>query len=355
MIVRSPRLSRWIALAGLGASVAISCGPPRDAQPPVAAAEATAPDAAAAPVDAGEVEAQAPPPEPSVSAAAAATAPPPAWASGSVSDRLFALRVTDENWARRDLVTWTTPAQVDTLRASKALLVATAYTRGPPSPFVWIVSKLSRHPGPDGAIAGMLSSDSRFAKRRYAWSAGYATVLGLGSKRYGTELVAVRLREDALVVGITPERDPQISVRDLQQREIPLDQAVAQAARIGAVYHVRTGKDVPSRFREYVLVNEAEIERWAVGTPDLHAEVAAEAALLGDLARDLGSTPPDPAARGPFEAWRRVDPTSPIRALWEGSIAFQIDRYRLDAARVGVAVDALEDYDRAAPALEVKP
>jgi hypothetical protein len=44
--------------------------------------------------------------------------PTPGWAAGSAADRLRALRVNDDDWARRELVTWTRPTQVDSMRAS---------------------------------------------------------------------------------------------------------------------------------------------------------------------------------------------------------------------------------------------
>jgi hypothetical protein len=263
--------------------------------------------------------------------------------------------VNDDGWARRDLLTWTTAPQVEAMRASRVVLVATANAGGPPSPFVWLVARLSRQAGPAGAIGALLSKDPRFLRRRYAWTVAFATVLGLSGKRYGNELVAVRLRAGALVVSLAPERDPPIAVRDLEQREVPLDQAVAQADRIGAVYHVRTGKDVPVPFREYVLVNEQAIERWAVGTPDLRAEVEAEAALLRDLRAAVERAPPGPRVGGPFDAWWHVDAAAPLRTLWEGTLAFRNDRYVLSTDRLATAISALEEYGRATPELEVSP
>jgi len=340
-----------LSLALLDAGVASSCDRPQDTRVPIVE-RARPPEAGAAPIDAGGAVDAAEAPLPPEDAAAL---PAPGWATGSAADRLYALRVNDDNWARRDLVTCTTPQQIDALRSSRALLVATAYTRGLPSPFVWLVATLARKSGALGALAGALSTDARFSRRRYAWTAGYATVLGLAAKRYGNELVEVRLREDALVVALTPERDPPLAVRDLEQHEIPLDRAIEQAGRIGAIYHVRTGKDVPTRFREYVLVNEAAIERWAVGTKEIHAEVKAEAALLRDLLTQLGSTPPAHRTPGPLDAWRRVDAADPLRALWESTLAFQNDRYLLDAPRLVAAIEALEEYDRGAPELSVRP
>jgi hypothetical protein len=342
----------------LATCLAVACEPPRDAR---VSAPLTHDAADAAPsepldvsLDAGEPQEDASPDAGSISTNP--TAPPvkPAWASGSVRDRLHALRVNDDNWARRGFVTWTTPTQVEALRASRVLLVATANMGGPPSPFVFLIGTLARKRGPTGALATLLANDPRFAKRRYAWSAGYATVLGLSGKRYGNELVSVRLREDALVVAITPEQKPPISVRDLSQREIPLERAIDEAARIGAVYHVRTGNDVPTRFREYVLVNEAMVERWALGTPDVHAEVDAEAALLGDLLTELASAPVEPKGGDPLAPWKRVEPASTLRALWKGTTAFHNDRYVLEPDRVRAAIDALGEYDRAAPELDVK-
>jgi hypothetical protein len=265
------------------------------------------------------------------------------------------LRVNDDGWARRDLFTWTTATQVDAMRSSRVLLVATANAGGPPSPFVWLAARLSRRPGPAGALGALLSSDPRFLRRRYAWTAGFATVLGLSGKRYGNELVAVRLRADALVVALAPERNPPVAVRDLAQHEVPLDRALDQAGRIGAVYHVRTGKDVPTPFREYVLVNEAAIERWAVGTPDVLAEVEAEAALLRDLQAALGTSPPGLRQGGTFDAWWHVDASGPLRDLWEGALAFRNDRYVLSTDRLAAALSALGEYDRGVPALEARP
>ncbi len=255
--------------------------------------------------------------------------PEPAWASGSVADRLHALRVNDDGWARRDFV-YLDQAAAGRGHASEPRPPGRDGEHGRAAFAVRLARLPARGEAVRGALADLLSNDARFLRRRYAWSAGYATVLGLSAKRYGNELVAVRLRPDALVVALTPERDPPISVRDLEQNEVSLDRARAEVGRIGAVYHVRTGKDVPTPFREYVLVNEATIERWAVGTPDVHAEIDAEEALLRDLggaARRHTSRRAPGAVRG-LEARRR---RSPLRALWEGTLAFQNDRYGLDA------------------------
>jgi hypothetical protein len=254
-----------------------------------------------------------------------------------VRTRLGAWRVADDNWAQRTVYSWTTQEQVDALRASHVLLVATATTRGPPSPFVFLIDPLSRLQNPTGALAKLLASDARFTKRRYAWRAAYATVLGLATHRYGNQLVGIALRPDAWIVSLDPSRAPALHVRDLEQHEVAIADALAHPERIAAVYHVRSGTDVPVPFREYVLVNETAIERWAIGTPDVRAEVSAETTLLrdlrGELARDAGTLAPQ----------------------WKATMAFENARYRtLDAPHLDAILAGLGDYDAAQPELIVQ-
>jgi hypothetical protein len=256
----------------------------------------------------------------------------------SIEERLAALGIGDDNWAQRTTYTWTTLTQVDAMRASHTLLVATARTRGPPSPFVFGIDTLARRRGsPSGALAKLLAEDPRFTRRRYAWKAAYATVLGLATKRYGDQLVAIRLRDNAWVVHFDPLREPPLRVRDLEQHEITLAEALAHPERIGAVYHVRSGRDMPVPFREYVVVNEAAIERWAVATLDVRAEVAAEAALLRDLRAAIDQAP------GPI-------------ALWKATLAFENDRYgKLDAQHLDATIAGLATYDATPEELDVRP
>jgi hypothetical protein len=306
-------------------------------RPPGARQEPTRAATAEPPSDAGAAST-------AFDAADAALAEEVADAAGSVDDakpsieaRLAALHIGEDNWAQRTVYTWTTHEQVEAMRTSRTLLVATARTRGPPSPFVFGIDTLSRRRGPSGALAKLLADGPRFAKRRYAWKAAYATVLGLAAKRYGDQLVSVRLRENAWVVHFDPQRDPPLRVRDLQQREIALDEALLHAEYIGAVYHVRSGRDTPVPFREYVLVNEAAIERWAVATPDVRAEVAAEGALLRDLRAAIEHAPG-------------------LVASWKATLAFENDRYgKLDARHLDATIAGLASYDATPAELEVRP
>lgn len=264
----------------------------------------------------------------------------PSWDSGDVTQRLRALGVHDDDWARRDLVSWTTRPQVDALRSSKVLLVATANTGGPPSPFVYLLDGQSRAKNAAGALAKALFTEERFSRRRYAWTAGYATVLGLLQKRYGDQLVAIRLKSNAWIVELDPAKTPTMRVRDLAQHEITLDEAVLHRERIAAVYHVRKGSDVPRPFREYVVVNEAEVERWAVGTPDVVAEVDAEARLLRELRALLD--PDGGATKGSLDE------------AWKGTLAFDNDRYgKLDLKHLDLAIEGLASYVRTEEPLAV--
>ncbi len=305
--------------------------------------------------DAGEaLEASAPAP-------ANARSYRPAWGKGSVHDRLDALRVSEDNWGSpRTFFSWTTLEQVRALRQTSQLLVATAKTNGPPSAFVTALEAASRRKNQAGALAKRLVEDPRFEKRRYAWTTGFATVLGLSLRRYGDELVTIRLRDEAWIVELAPEHEPPVVVRDEANHEIPLERAVAEANRIGAAYHVRLGKDVPARFREYVILNEAMVERWAIGTPDIDEEVDLEAALLRDLHGVLEpKLGPAPGPRA-LAAWTSTlpastDPRAQLGAEWQAVIAFDNIRSVLDRARLTAMIEALDKRDRTQAPHEVSP
>jgi hypothetical protein len=279
----------------------------------------------------------------------------PAWDTGTIHDRLMALAVTDSTFARRDLFSWTTAHQVAELRERRRLLVATS-NDGAKSPFVWLVESLARRTDETGALAKLLATDERFSRRRYAWSCAYPTVLGLAEKRYGDELLHVRLGRDAVVVRLDPTQNPPFVARDFDGHEVPVAALLAAPARIGAIFHVRSGVDVPAPFREVVLVNEDQIERYGAGTPPVHAEVRAEARLL----RDLLASPDVPSSLHPARPARMrarvfVGVPSPGAALgerWDRTLAFPIPRYELDAHRLHETLAALEAFHSDLPALE---
>ncbi len=279
----------------------------------------------------------------------------PAWDIGTVDERLSALAVTNSTYARRDLFSWTTRHQIAELRERKRFLVATS-NDGAKSPFVWLVESLARRTDETGALAKLLATDARFSRRRYAWSCAYPTVLGLAEKRYGDELLHVRLARDAVVVRLDPSQSPPFGARDLDGHEVSVATLLAAPSRIGAIFHVRSGVDVPAPFREVVLVNEDQIERYGAGTSPVHAEVRAEAKLL----RDLLASPDVPSTFRPARPSRMrakvfMDVPSAGSTLgerWDRTLAFPIPRYELDAHDLRETLGALEAFDADLPPIE---
>lgn len=251
--------------------------------------------------------------------------------------------VHHDDFARRVLYTWTTAAQVDALRRSRRLLVADGDV-GERSPYLRALDRLvDAHP-----LAAILRDHPGHRRRRYAWVSPFATVLGLGERRYGDALVRIDLAEDALVVGFRPHAAQPFVLEDMSGEPVDLAVALADPGRIGAVYHVRDGPDDPIAFREYVVCNESQVAAWSVATPDIRARLDAELALLESLRRgDLAHLPPA-ALRAPAAAAWPTAPREPTPLdRWHARLAFDNERYRPTPANLAAVAAALRGYDPA--------
>lgn len=231
--------------------------------------------------------------------------------------------VTDSDYARRVLYTWTTKEQIEALRSSKRLLVATSYAGSGPSRYILDLEDLVRAKSPGLEIARALLLDPKLARRRYAWPSPFATRMGLSGKTYGDALIRVVLKSDSLFVRFHPEEKDPFTVVDSRGHA-----ATFEANRVGAVFHVRTSKTATAPFREYVLCNEAQIERFEVGTETIREEIEAEKELLRALVVD-----------------------DHARDQWRQAIAFDNERYALTRANLDAIVASLGGYDDTAPAL----
>jgi hypothetical protein len=264
--------------------------------------------------------------------------PPPA---PTVDDRLRALAVGDDDYYRAVLYTWTTPASVADLRASGQLLVATATSGAFTSPFNRALDQRARHGDP---IAQLLVDDPRLIHRRYAWPAPFATVMGLGPRRYGDALICIELRPEAWIARFEPASARPFSVVDAHGDPVSQAQVLASPGRLAAVFHVRTDRAVAVRFREYVVVNPEMVARWSVGTPAIRAALDDEIALIHELAPRFATLSRlemrAPAAR----AWRSGR-TKTLLGAWHAALAFDNERYRADPRALADILDALDDYD----------
>ena len=291
---------RWpLALA-----LALACGSPPPTTEPVPAPAVDPPPAAA-------LE-----PEPE---------PPP------VAEQLDARRITDADFARKRLYSWTTPAQVEQLRESNVLLRV-----GPrSSPYSRLLDELAAN---DEAAARLRELQAR----RYAWPFPFATVLGRGPRRYGTSLVAIDLRDDAQMVRLDPSLEPPLTAFDMSGAPTELD-----LDRVAAVFHVRTESGTPARFREYIVVRESMVASWEVATDAIAATVDADIAVLEALQAPFSALTEHeqhwPAAR----RWRSDVATPTLVTRWHQTLAFDNVRYRPTSRNLAAMIAALREYDPA--------
>jgi hypothetical protein len=267
--------------------------------------------------------------------AGCSSAPPRApQAAVSVDERLAALAVTDDDFYRPVLYTWTTGEQIDALRDSHELLVATASTGGFTSPYLRALARTTARHGRGRAVARLLIHHPALQRRRYAWPSPFATVMGLGDRTYGTSLVRIELRPEAWIGRYDPVAFEPFSFVDASGAPVPLDDVLAEPERIGAIFHVRTDRAAGYHFREYVVCSEAMIASWSIATPQIRTEVDLEIDLLRDLREAIATLP--------RERWRRA-------------LAFENPKYEPVAARLDAIVAELARYDGDGEPLVVQP
>lgn len=270
----------------------------------------------------------------------------------TVEDHLRRVAVADDDFYRGVFYTWTTAEGAAALRSSRRLLVATAATGGFASPFNRALAVVARRPGRAGDLARLLTTDPTLIRRRYAWPAPFATVMGLGERTYGNALVRIALAPDAWIGRFEPASAQPFRFVDLAGAPVALRFVLAEPGRIGAIYHVRVEADRPVPFREYVLCNPAMIASWSIATRAIRDEIDAERALLRAVRARLPAASLDPALT-PRRVWRRARArTGGLAAAWLAALAFANDRYALTAAALDAIDQALAAYDGAGPPLE---
>lgn len=289
---------------------------------------------------------------PSIAAAPpSAPAPDPA-PSTSLESLLERHAVGADDFVRLELYTWTTPAQIEALRAGGPLMVADAASGGRTSPYHHLLAAMDEERRPGHALASILRHTPALSRCRYAWPSPFATVLGLGPQRYGDALVRIRLRPDAVIARLDPTADPPWTLRDGEGRAVALEELLAEPTRLGAVYHLRVGDETSPKFREYVLCSPAMVEAWEVGTPAIRERVAAERRLVLDLrAGPLAALPAAQAGWRAWPQWLDAGAASQWPSRWHRALAFDNDRYRPTASNLHALAEVLAGYDPTPPAL----
>jgi hypothetical protein len=267
----------------------------------------------------------------------------------TLADRLRGLAVRDDDFYRPVLYSWTSVDAITKLRASKKLLVAMATDGGFTSAFLQRLAAIVRARDEGRELADLLLTHPSLIRRRYAWTAPFATVMGMGKRTYGTSLIQIDLRPEAWMGRFDPEAAQPLTFVDAAGREVGRDDVLARPERIGAIFHLHPDP----AFREYVVCSEAMVATWSIATPAIRAKLATEVALLRDL-RDHGAFAPGTTERPASTSWRQ-EPANDLTGLWHATLAFDNDRYHARRGQLDAILDALAAYDPAGEPLVVSP
>ena len=270
-----------------------------------------APDERPAVVESGELERP------------AAARPGPA-RKNTLAQRLADTAVYRDRFARRVLYTWTTRDQIAGLQEHPVLLSRTrSPTRGP--------ARFDRVLRAQSTPMAKLLARPGWDRRRFAWSAPWATLAGWPGESYGDQLVRITLRPEAIMGVFEPEADEPWSFVDLRGGAVDQKTVLQSPERLVAVFHVSAPESPgdgtffnPGRFREYAIVNERMIEEWAIGTADIAQQLRRDVALLTDLRRHVADT--------------RAAASLPHWTVWSGRVSEEIWNRRPSSA------DTLDRY-----------
>lgn len=273
----------------------------------------------------------------SVTARSADAAPaedPPVIPQRDDPDELLAPFALDSRSpARRILWSWTTEEQAAGFAKSRELVTKGREAAGDGNPF-----ERALEAADDGSPFG--ASVARFVrttlgKRRYAFANPLGWSVSPSGGSYGPVLVRMTLRDDAviLVLGATPTvgMEP-FSALDVEGRAVRGVDLQAHPERIAVVFH--TGFDGNADpFREYVVVNEAMLASWEIGTEAIEKERARAKEAIHRLLPLAEETSRHEPAEVAF-AWQGA-PRRPSVAAWHRMMGVVTARHEMTKAAIG--------------------
>jgi len=116
-----------------------------------------------------------------------------------------------------------------------------------------------------------------------------------------------------------------IAVIDMSNEVVPIERALAESHRIGAVYFYRMdiqGRDTFSScaggYREFIVGNEAMIEEWSLGTEQIADQLEADATLIEGLLESVRASPP---------AITPADFNATVVCRWDHRPSTEVDAY----------------------------
>ncbi|MEI9948036.1 MAG: hypothetical protein WDO74_03415 [Pseudomonadota bacterium] len=139
-------------------------------------------------------------------------------------------------------------------------------------------------------LANVLGSEL-FVNGHRAWSEPWATRLGWPGEDYGGQLLRIVLKPEAWLAVV---KDGDLTVFDLQNQPVSLAQALANPARLGAIFYTKDrlaggpSCDVSfsarsNGYREFIVGNLASVEEWSLGTQQIRDRLSANIEQLSSF------------------------------------------------------------------------
>jgi hypothetical protein len=196
-------------------------------------------------------------------------------------------QVVSQIGAQRVFYSWTTDEQVAELRAGGPLFSRSERPgMGRGLAFTELAAFAALGDTPQQKLAAELESDV-FAKVRFTWTNPWATLLGWPGETYGTQLLEIELQPEAWIAVFDPNG---LIVYDTQGEVVPIETALENPQRIGAIYYQSTSDEAANYcgtfsfgavgFREFILGNLSMVKRWSLATPEIAQRVEEDIAAL---------------------------------------------------------------------------
>lgn len=308
------------------------------------ACSSPAPSAVAPPPPASTTS-TAPPPPAVTSAEQLVVEPPPPTVKVDDPDEILApFEIDARRPIRRVYYSWTTREQAADLAKTKKLLVKGPKDMKDLNVFEDAVKAATALPL-SHRISTALSKPP-LDKRRYAFQNAVGWAQGIAGKPYGTVVVRITLRPEAVLLSLGGEVAPLLSpyaAWDLEGKAVDGKDVEAHPERIAGVLHVSHDPS-GAPFREVVLVNEGMIASWEIGTDEVMAELRDEAKAL----RKVVPLAPDNARINPQEvglAWVG-DAKRPASAAWNRVLGIGTAPYAFGKAEISAIAKLLESADK---------
>jgi hypothetical protein len=251
----------------------------------------------------------------------------------------------------RVFYSWTTDEQVAEFRGGSPLFSRTERPgEGPGQAFMALANFAASGNTPEQKLAAQLGA--LFEMARFAWTNPWATRLGWPGESYGNQLLQIELKAEAWIAIFIGQG---FYILDAQDRYIPIETALANIERIGAIYYLSSPDGSTtycgtfgvsaSGYREFILGNIQMVLRWSLATPEIAGRLTSDIAELEAFEAIL-----DCAGVPDLSSWvdgmpcEWADPyfAAPIWGNYDRSLAMASELYLPTVNNIEVLIAALQ-------------